>query len=61
MSEPLKLAIVLLVLLGIGLVLLAIERAREAGGPWLALMVVSLALLALALGIHFDATVGNTP
>jgi hypothetical protein len=51
-NEPRKLAIVFLVIMAIGLVALAVEWLRLRINGWIALLIVSLVLLALALAIH---------
>lgn len=52
MNEPRKIALTLLVVLGIGLLALAVEWFREKLSGWLVLLIVSVVLLLMALSIH---------
>ncbi len=53
MTEPRKIALVLLIIIAIGVVALVVELLRDAGRFWLALTVASIAILIMALTIQF--------
>lgn len=52
MTEPRKVAIVLLAVMAIGLIALAIEWWKERFSGWMVLLITALFLAALALTIH---------